>query len=348
MIVGSLLLHALLLALILWLPPHKVLSGSSGPSFEMIMDGSPGTPNERSQETAAAPPGSNTPVDDPKQTTPAPPPAPVPDPARPPAPPPPAPVAPAPPAPEPPAPVAPPAPPVPDVPPAPPAPVTPPTPPPDAPPAPTPPPPNALPRVTLQDPDQVPDLVPPPLTRPPMDMTPLPPLTFAPPPPPPRPRQIARPQTQAPQRSASGFPTPQNWSLSGGLVSRPSQRGAGGDSALMAGPSLLGPSIPGPRITGADLGRDWIGEYTAWVRAHMYYPEQAAANNEDGTVEVIVQINRSGKVLSVELVTRSGSQWLDLATTGLFRGARVPRFPDNVTSDTATVDQTIHYIMKRR
>jgi TonB family protein len=157
-----------------------------------------------------------------------------------------------------------------------------------------------------------------------------------------------RPQTQTPQRSASGFPTPQNWSLSGGLVSRPSQRGAGGDSSLMTGPAVLGPSIPGPRITGADLGRDWIGEYTAWVRAHMYYPEQAAANGEDGTAEVILQINRSGKVLSVELVTRSGSQWLDLSTTGIFRGARVPPFPDNVTGDTATIDQTIHYILRRR
>lgn len=105
---------------------------------------------------------------------------------------------------------------------------------------------------------------------------------------------------------------------------------------------------PGPRITGADLGDDWIGSYETWVRAHLYYPEQAAANGEDGTAEVILKIDRSGKVLSVELVTRSGSQWLDLEATGMFRGARVPPFPSNVTGDTATIDQTIHYILKRR
>ncbi len=116
---------------------------------------------------------------------------------------------------------------------------------------------------------------------------------------------------------------------------------------MMTGPALLGPSVPGPRISGADLGSDWISLYTAWVRAHLYYPEQAALNGEDGTNEVIIQINRAGKVLSVELVTRSGSQWLDLSSTGMFRNARVPPFPADVTGDTATIDQTIHYILRR-
>jgi protein TonB len=116
---------------------------------------------------------------------------------------------------------------------------------------------------------------------------------------------------------------------------------------MMAGPAIMGPSVQGPRISGANLGSDWVSLYTAWVRSHLFYPEQAALNGEDGTAEVILQINRSGKVLSVELVTRSGSQWLDLSTTGMFRGARVPPFPANVTEDTATIDQTIHYILRR-
>ena len=132
------------------------------------------------------------------------------------------------------------------------------------------------------------------------------------------------------------------------MVSPPSRQGSGGQSLSMnMGPSVAGPSIPGPRISGADLGADWISLYTAWVRSHLYYPEQAALNGEDGSTEVIVEINRSGKVLSVQLVGRSGSQWLDLSTTAMFRGARVPPFPANVTGDTATVEQTIHYVLRR-
>jgi protein TonB len=84
------------------------------------------------------------------------------------------------------------------------------------------------------------------------------------------------------------------------------------------------------------------------VQAHLYYPEQAALNGEDGTAEVVLEIDRYGKVLSVELVTPSGSQWLDLSTQGMFRGAHVPAFPQGTKEDTATVDQTIHYILRGR
>ena len=317
--------------------PDKPVSGSEGSAFEVVMDGSPGTPADHSNATATQAPGSDTPT--PTPAPPQPPSAPTPAPSQP-APPPPAPPAPTPPAPTPPAPEEPPAPepPAPD--PSPPVP----QPPPPAPTPPAPPVPTAPPRVSLPSPDAT-DATPPPPERPPLDIQPLPPLDFTPPP---RPQQLARPQPRSPQRSASGFPTPQNWSLSGGLVSPSGPRGAAGQSSLLAGPAVLGPNLDGPRITGAQLGSDWIGEYTAWVRSHLYYPEQAAANREDGSTEVLVKIDRSGKVLSVELVGRSGSQWLDLATTGIFRGARVPPFPRNVDGDTATVDQTIHYILRQR
>ena len=99
-------------------------------------------------------------------------------------------------------------------------------------------------------------------------------------------------------------------------------------------------------ITGANLGRDWISAYKAWVQARLYYPEQAAQLGQDGATEVILKINRYGKVKSVELVSRSGSQWLDLATQGLFRGRTVPAFPPDTKEDEATIDQTIQYILR--
>lgn len=167
---------------------------------------------------------------------------------------------------------------------------------------------------------------------------PLPMPTPPPLPPPPRPRQFARPQQQ---RSPSGFPMPQNWSLAGAGSSRPTMQGGLGHA------DITGPSQPAPMITGANLGRDWIAAYRAWVQARLYYPEQARELGQDGASEVILKINRYGKVLSVELISRSGSQWLDLETTGLFRGRSVPAFPPDTKEDEATIDQTIQYILRR-
>ena len=159
---------------------------------------------------------------------------------------------------------------------------------------------------------------------------------------------VSRPQPRPTQRSASGLSSPQNWSLSGGAASAPSRQGQNGPMlAMNMGPAINGPQVPGPRISGADLGSDWVSLYEAWVRSHLYYPDQAAMNNEEGSVTVVLKIDRSGRVLSVELTDRSGSQWLDLASAALFRNARVPAFPANVTGDSATVQQTIHYMLIR-
>ena len=313
MLVGSLALHALVLAVLLVSLP-KLPQPQSPPaaSFEIVTDGGAANPVTPGQDAAppAATPGTDAPVPGP-QPSPDPGPAPT---QQPPA----QDVAPpelTAPEPMPPEPAPPDAAPTPETPP---APVTRPAPP----------------RVELNLPS-LPDEVPL-LQQPP----PLPELPRPPTPPRPRPLQLARPRL-AP-RNPFGFPTPQDWSFSGGLPSHPSQSGASGQA------SLAGPSAPAPRITGAELGRDWLAAYTAWVRAHMYYPEQAAENGEDGTAEVVLSIDRYGKVLSVQLVTRSGSQWLDLETTGLFRGARVPPFPQGTKEDTATIDQTIHYVLQRR
>ena len=70
---------------------------------------------------------------------------------------------------------------------------------------------------------------------------------------------------------------------------------------------------PFSRVAGAHVGPDWRNELSAWVRSHAYYPEQAAMNEEDGDVTVQVVANPNGRVTSVEMKSRSGSQWLDTA-----------------------------------
>jgi periplasmic protein TonB len=333
MVLGSLLLHALVLALLLFSIPHvPEQEPPAPPSFEIVTDGGAATPRSTGQASAppAVTPGTTAP--EPGENPLPSPSASVPAPASITAPPPPAPI----PAPEPPQP-------------APPAPET----PPEAPPAPqvqaeTPPAPPQVqvPPPALPEAEPLPEPPIPPVTLPtPTPSTPTPPTPTPPVPPRPRPRptQLARPHYRPAPQNPSGFPAPQDWSLGGGLPSHPSRQGAPSGQAELAGPSQ-----PAPRITGAQLGRDWIAAYSAWVQAHLYYPEQAALNGEDGTAEVVLDIDRYGKVLSVELVTRSGSQWLDLSTQGIFRGAHVPAFPQGTKEETATIDQTIHYILTRR
>ena len=103
------------------------------------------------------------------------------------------------------------------------------------------------------------------------------------------------------------------------------------------------------QLRGAErLGTDWANALSAWVEAHKYYPQQAIANEEDGSPQVEVTVTRDGRVQSVELEARSGSQWLDLGLQALFRNARLPPFPDNTSENQVTFHFTMHYILVRR
>ena len=97
-------------------------------------------------------------------------------------------------------------------------------------------------------------------------------------------------------------------------------------------------------MAGAHVGPDWRNELSAWVRNHAYYPEQAAMNGEDGDVMVQVVARPNGHVTSVEMVQRSGSRWLDMALTALFRDANLPPLH---TDEGITFNFTMHYILIR-
>ena len=104
-------------------------------------------------------------------------------------------------------------------------------------------------------------------------------------------------------------------------------------------------TTPFARVAGAKVGPDWRNELSAWVRSHAYYPQQAAMNNEDGDVTVQVIANPNGHVASVEMRSRSGSQWLDMALLALFRDANLP--PLLGESEPITFNFTMHYILIR-
>ena len=102
------------------------------------------------------------------------------------------------------------------------------------------------------------------------------------------------------------------------------------------------------RVEGADLGGDWIRLLHEWWDRHAYYPPQAAAQGEDGTTQVRLVVNRSGKVEKVELKSRSGSQWLDVGSLAIFRNAMLPPFPLSTPQDRADLLLTINFILVRR
>lgn len=349
-VAGSVLLHvALLAALLLARRPERPLP--IAPSYDLVFDNG-GSATPPTAETVAPVVPSGMPDSDlPPLRLPDPPPEAPPDlqaePAKP---------EPAPPEPAPPEPASPPEllPPEPAVPPPEPAPAA------TLPPEPAPPP--AVPEVV---PDVAPDPVPvpAPAPRPPSTVrleqpdTPptLTPQAMAPDlpalvPPPPLPPVAPRPRVQAQQRPAPGsFGAPMD--LSFGAAPRsaaPRARGSRGIDLALGAPK------PGPNkseaffdIRAANIGADWAQGLAEYWRRHRYYPQQAAQNGEDGTVVIQIVVNRLGRVESVEIKSRSGSPWLDMAALGTWRNAQLAPLPRENTDATISIALTISYLLIR-
>jgi TonB family protein len=136
--------------------------------------------------------------------------------------------------------------------------------------------------------------------------------------------------------------------LSFGNKAAPAVSGASHPSARAASGSIARGNDSIQPVGDGDPGQDWLNALSAWVEAHKYYPREAAADGEDGTVVVRVRVDRSGRVQLVELRDRSGSQWLDLGLQAMFRGARLPPFPPDNTDPNFTFDFTMHYVLIRQ
>jgi protein TonB len=80
---------------------------------------------------------------------------------------------------------------------------------------------------------------------------------------------------------------------------------------------------------------------------HRYYPRQAAENGEDGTVVIELTVSRSGRVEAARVVSRSGSQWLDMAAIGTFRDGQLPPFTPEMREDRITFTIPITYYLIR-
>lgn len=242
------------------------------------------------------------------------------------------------------------------------APPLPPTPPAPAPQAPTPvpavPAPAAPPPVPQPGPQANTEVPPPPAPSPPAPTE----LPLPPPPPPklamvvprpvlPTPRPEQRPTAPPRPERQPAFPAPMNFSFNAApALTRPqprtSSRGAPATMDFSLAPRVgATDNTPFSLVAGAHVGPDWRNQLSSWVRAHAYYPPQAVMNGEDGTAMVQVVANPDGRVTSVELESKSGSMWLDLALQALFRDAHLP--PLQGETEPITFDFTMHYILIR-
>jgi len=186
-------------------------------------------------------------------------------------------------------------------------------------------------------------------------------LVPAPPPaaPPPR-RQIEKPE---PKREPA-FPSPLAFSFG---RSGPSASSAGGRAVSMPGAAPAQPvRLPHPgtldlsfdprqggsltpsssvEMEGVAVSTDWLNEVTAWWQRHAYYPPQAGLNNEDGDVTLHMRVDHDGRVSRLELVSKSGSEWLDLGALAIFRDAYLPPLPPDMREAQIPFHVTIHFII---
>ncbi len=219
---------------------------------------------------------------------------------------------------------------------------------PESPPEPAP---ASPPSVRLETPPPLPSPFSPQATVPDLQLTPPPPL----PPPPARPRPAPRPPLLA-QRppDPNRFPAPidLNFGPAAGPTARltaPRGSVASRSIDLSPGAARIGPNKAEAFFDAraARVGADWANGLQAYWRNHRYYPRQAVENGEDGTVLVELVVNRSGKVESVEVVSRSGSPWLDMAALSTWRRAQLAPFPHENTDPRMTITLTINYILLR-
>ena len=115
--------------------------------------------------------------------------------------------------------------------------------------------------------------------------------------------------------------------------------------ARQAAPTAAAPSAASParEAAAAPVDGAWQQALGAWLAAHKTYPEQARRRGEEGRVAIRFTVNRSGRVLDVEVVRGSGSAVLDTAASTLLHGAALPPFAASMPQDQVTVTVQLRY-----
>ncbi|OAG76100.1 TonB periplasmic protein [Acetobacter malorum] len=170
----------------------------------------------------------------------------------------------------------------------------------------------------------------------------------------PRPTQHARPSQTPSRHAASPFDNPMDLSFNEAPAPRRSRHGrpggSGGPIDLSVGPVVENGQINAhytSRASVRGVSDDYGEQINEWIQRHMYYPEEAARNGEEGSSSVHVVLDRTGRVKSVYQTGSAGSYYLDAATSGMFRGSQLPPVPPDMKGNHFDIDLTINYILIR-
>ncbi|NBF00967.1 TonB family protein [Pseudomonas sp. Fl5BN2] len=94
------------------------------------------------------------------------------------------------------------------------------------------------------------------------------------------------------------------------------------------------PSTAGPSPAQAAAKATWQGELQAHLAKYKRYPGEAQRRGKEGTNSLRFVVDSEGKVLSYELVGRSGNADLDRATLDMIRRAQpLPKPPADMLSN---------------
>ena len=159
----------------------------------------------------------------------------------------------------------------------------------------------------IEAPPPPPPVVPPDVPLPPV---PLPPVLLPRPAPPPRPvvRKAPPRVAPAPPQTPAAIPSPE-----------PQPR-------------------PPPAAPPSDALPAWRGEVSARLQQAKRYPNSARLRGEQGVATVSFTVDRSGHVISAELVRSSGTPALDAEAVALIHRAEpLPPLPADLPSVTLTV-----------
>jgi protein TonB len=92
-----------------------------------------------------------------------------------------------------------------------------------------------------------------------------------------------------------------------------------------------------------EIGQDWMDGFNKWVNDHIYYPQAAVEQGQQGTSTIEFTVHRDGSITGLHLLDSAGSPFLDQAWLGIFAQNNVPPFPPGTKSDTLKITATLHY-----
>ncbi len=168
------------------------------------------------------------------------------------------------------------------------------------------------------------------------------------PPPPPQP-QTEQAQNTRPQhhyvRTHHEYQVMNNMSLgnsSNGAPAPPMPNAQHGLNLQLSQSDLNALDRPEITVQG-EIGSDWMNGFNKWVNEHIYYPQAAIENNQEGTSVISFIVHRDGRVTDLHLLSSAGSPFLDQAWLGIFIQNNVPPFPPGNKSDTIKITAALEY-----